>query len=108
LSRPASVTPSHYDRNSSRHRTDGHDKQDCEIAASKRWLDKEGPRCLSGLNRNVTRLVNYQLIRATLPTRKTFFDGVRALLRYMCFPSWDATPSGQQAKGMFTSEGGRS
>ena len=33
---------------------------------------------------------NYQLIRATLPTRKTFFDDVRALLRYMCFPSWDA------------------
>ena len=33
---------------------------------------------------------NYQLIRATLPTRKTFFDDVRALLRYMCFPSWEA------------------
>ena len=32
----------------------------------------------------------YRLIRATLPTRKTFFDDVRALLRYMCFPSWEA------------------
>ncbi len=32
----------------------------------------------------------YRLIRATLPTRKTFFDDTRALLRYMCFPSWDA------------------
>ena len=32
----------------------------------------------------------YQLIRATLPTRKTFFDDVRALLRYHCFPSWEA------------------
>ncbi|MBI4023747.1 MAG: hypothetical protein HY360_02135 [Verrucomicrobia bacterium] len=33
---------------------------------------------------------NYRLIRATLPTRKTFFQDIRALLRYVCFPSWDA------------------
>ena len=33
---------------------------------------------------------HYRLIRATLPTRKTFFDDVRALTRYFCFPSWDA------------------
>jgi hypothetical protein len=33
----------------------------------------------------------YQLIRATLPTRQTFFDDIRALLRYLCFPSWEAT-----------------
>ena len=33
---------------------------------------------------------SYRLIRATLPTRKTFFDDVRALLRYHCFPSWEA------------------
>ncbi|MCX6997974.1 MAG: ISNCY family transposase [Kiritimatiellaeota bacterium] len=32
----------------------------------------------------------YQLIRATLPTRKTFFDDIRALTRYICFPSWAA------------------
>jgi hypothetical protein len=32
----------------------------------------------------------YRLIRATLPTRKTFFDDIRALTRYMCFPSWEA------------------
>jgi hypothetical protein len=32
---------------------------------------------------------SYRLIRAKLPTRKTFFDDVRALLRYMCFPSWE-------------------
>jgi hypothetical protein len=32
----------------------------------------------------------YRLIRSTLPTRKTFFDDVRALLRYLCFPSWEA------------------
>ena len=32
----------------------------------------------------------YRLIRATLPTRKTFFDDIRALLRYTCFPSWEA------------------
>ena len=33
---------------------------------------------------------NYRLIRATLPTRKTFFDDLRALTRYLLFPSWDA------------------
>ena len=31
----------------------------------------------------------YQLIRQKLPTRKTFFDDIRALTRYMCFGSWD-------------------
>ena len=31
----------------------------------------------------------YRLIRATLPTRKTFFHDIRALLRYMRFPSWE-------------------
>ena len=33
---------------------------------------------------------HYRLIRATLPTRKTFFDDVRALTRYFYFPSWAA------------------
>ena len=32
----------------------------------------------------------YRLIRAKLPTRKTFFQDIRALLRYLFFPSWDA------------------
>jgi len=32
----------------------------------------------------------YRLIRRTLPTRKTFFDDIRALTRYFCFDSWDA------------------
>ena len=31
----------------------------------------------------------YRLIRSTLPTRKTFFDDLRALMRYHCFASWD-------------------
>jgi hypothetical protein len=31
----------------------------------------------------------YQLIRDNLPTRKTFFDDIRALTRYICFDSWD-------------------
>jgi hypothetical protein len=31
---------------------------------------------------------DYQLIRATLPTRKTFFQDIRALMRYHCFSSW--------------------
>ena len=31
----------------------------------------------------------YRLLRAELPTRKTFFDDVRALTRYICFGSWD-------------------
>jgi len=30
----------------------------------------------------------YQLIRQKLPTRKTFFDDIRALTRYLCFESW--------------------
>jgi TfoX/Sxy family transcriptional regulator of competence genes len=31
----------------------------------------------------------YKLLRAHLPTRKTFFDDLRALTRYMYFHSWD-------------------
>jgi len=33
---------------------------------------------------------HYRLIRAALPSRQTFFDDLRALLRYMLFPNWDA------------------
>jgi hypothetical protein len=33
---------------------------------------------------------HYRLIRATLPTRQTFFDDLRALTRYMLFPHWAA------------------
>ena len=32
---------------------------------------------------------HYQLVRQTLP-RKTFFDDLRALTRYLCFESWEA------------------
>jgi len=32
---------------------------------------------------------HYRLVRAALPTRKTFFQDVRALTRYLCFPSWE-------------------
>jgi hypothetical protein len=32
---------------------------------------------------------HYRLIRATLPTRKTFFQDLRALTRYLYFPSWE-------------------
>jgi hypothetical protein len=31
----------------------------------------------------------YCLLRSHLPTRKTFFDDLRALTRYWYFPSWD-------------------
>jgi len=31
----------------------------------------------------------YKQIRDDLPTRKTFFDDIRALTRYICFESWD-------------------
>jgi hypothetical protein len=31
----------------------------------------------------------YQLLRAHLPTRKPFFEDLRALTRYMSFDSWD-------------------
>jgi hypothetical protein len=33
---------------------------------------------------------HYRLIRVTLPSRKTFFDDLRALTRYMLFPNWAA------------------
>ena len=33
--------------------------------------------------------VAYQLIRAKLPSRKTFFDDLRALTRYMYFENWN-------------------
>ena len=32
----------------------------------------------------------YRLIRATLPTRQTFFDDLRALTQYLLFANWDA------------------
>ena len=32
----------------------------------------------------------YKLIRDELPTRKTFFDDIRALTKYMYFDSWDS------------------
>ncbi len=31
----------------------------------------------------------YHMIRQKLPTRKTFFDDIRALTRYICFDSWN-------------------
>jgi hypothetical protein len=31
----------------------------------------------------------YALLRSHLPTRKTFFDDLRALTRYLYFDSWD-------------------
>lgn len=33
--------------------------------------------------------LKYKLLRTHLPTRKTFFDDLRALTRYMYFDSWD-------------------
>lgn len=33
--------------------------------------------------------LKYKLLRSHLPTRKTFFDDLRALTRYMYFESWD-------------------
>ena len=32
---------------------------------------------------------NYQALRKKLPTRKTFFDDIRALTRYLYFDSWN-------------------
>jgi hypothetical protein len=32
----------------------------------------------------------YRTVRAALPTRKTFFEHLRALTTYICFPSWSA------------------
>ncbi len=33
--------------------------------------------------------LKYRLLRQHLPTRKTFFDDLRALTRYLLFESWD-------------------
>lgn len=33
------------------------------------------------------------MLRAQLATRKTFFDDLRTLTRYMYFDSWDHLPS---------------
>jgi len=46
---------------------------------------------LAFLFHTVLELVDekYQLIRRKLPTRKTFFDDIGALTRYLCFDSWD-------------------
>lgn len=45
---------------------------------------------LAFLYHTVLHLVDtaYQLIRKKLPTRKTFFDDLRALTRYMYFNNW--------------------
>ena len=32
----------------------------------------------------------YKLIRDNLPTRMTFFDDIRALTRYLYFPTWES------------------
>ena len=32
----------------------------------------------------------YRLLCASLPTRQTFFDDIRALTRYLCFESFEA------------------
>ena len=41
----------------------------------------------------------YAQIRKDLPTRKTFFDDIRALTRYIYFDSWDEMLS-FMAKGL--------
>jgi hypothetical protein len=33
---------------------------------------------------------NYKLLRSELPTRKTFFDDIRALTRYIYFQNWES------------------
>jgi hypothetical protein len=60
-----------------------------------------GKKCLSSLlaAMNILALLyhtflsftdeSYRLIRAELSTRKTFFDDIRALTRYLLFPSWE-------------------
>lgn len=84
---------------------DGHNKQDCENAAAKRWINQyasHGKKHLASLLLSFNLLAflfhtvleltdgKYKLIRAELPTRKTFFDDLRALTRYIYFPSWEA------------------
>jgi hypothetical protein len=49
------------------------------------------PHILSLLFHNLLERLNekYQLLRSHLPTRKTFFDDLRALTRYLYFESWE-------------------
>jgi hypothetical protein len=49
------------------------------------------PNILSLLFYTLLELLDqkYKLLRSHLPTRKTFFDDLRALTRYMYFDSWD-------------------
>ena len=62
------------------------------IAMTVKSNAKIGVNLLAFLFHTVLELMDekYRLIRAELPTRKTFFDDLRALTRYMYFNSWDA------------------
>lgn len=96
---------------------DGTEKQDCEINASKRWLDgagavyaAEGMTLLGDdlyAKQTFCRKVNeagahflfhtvlelfdrrYILLRKAIGRRQSFFDDIRALTRYWCFDGWD-------------------
>jgi hypothetical protein len=60
------------------------EKQDCERNAARRWVTRNAPRFAG---RHVTILADdlhsYQRLRAALGTRRTFFDDLRALPRYL-------------------------
>jgi hypothetical protein len=92
---------------------DGHEKQDCENAAAKRWLRAHGvewaargatllgddlyghqPATLNILGyvwHTVLELVDadYRAVRVLLGPRATFFGDVRTLLKYMYWGSWE-------------------
>ena len=74
---------------------DGHDKQDCEIVAAKRWLDREGARYLSGLGHNATLLgddlyARQPFCRRALPPHPRHPAHAQDLLR--AYPHADALP----------------
>ena len=55
--------------------------------ATGRVADIDGMQARTGWHTSPNE--HCRLIRATLPTRKTFFDDLRALTRYLHFPSWE-------------------
>jgi hypothetical protein len=86
---------------------DGHAKQDCEIAAAKRWLAAQAARYHTGNDTLLgddprtgdnTQLAlhtflevtdaDYQLIRGKVGARRTFLEHLRALTTYLPFENW--------------------
>ena len=67
---------------------DGSEKQDCEIAASKRWLAQWGAQ-YSRWGSTLLGDERYQQLRQGPFSRKAFFEHLRTLVLYLPFQDWD-------------------